>query len=240
MNRTHKKYHANNHHTDATAGDIGSALDPIASENHPFIGDFYLSNSITISGDLSVSGDVSFATPIVGLPVATTATKGIIRIALSTDTSSVDKAVCPKDIEKFDGVLTPHDLISEFHTDIDFTTPPEDGNVLFRENNTWIPASPHGIGELATDAEAAAGLIDDKPISVSQLRTEIFKRKPLFTTSSNLPSPNGVRDGVLLIQSYKQDKYHKSGNGNRRFRWYGIRVYECQSNAWVSKLGNPM
>jgi len=41
-NRFHNKYHRQNHHTTPTSGYIDSAHDPIASPDHPFLGDFHL------------------------------------------------------------------------------------------------------------------------------------------------------------------------------------------------------
>lgn len=63
--RFHNKFHRRNHHSIPTTGYPDSGTDPIASQDEPFQGDFYLNGSLsangsgTIDGNLLVKGNLS-------------------------------------------------------------------------------------------------------------------------------------------------------------------------------------
>ena len=53
-NRFHNKYHRHNHHTAPTSIDVDSALDPIASPEFPYLGEFHLSGDLVVLDDYSI------------------------------------------------------------------------------------------------------------------------------------------------------------------------------------------
>ena len=59
--RFHNKFHRQNHHTDATAGNPDSASDPIASPSEPFKGDFHVQGQLS---GTSLAADSISATEI--------------------------------------------------------------------------------------------------------------------------------------------------------------------------------
>ena len=54
-NRFHNKFHRQNHHSNPTSGYLDSALDPIASFEQPFQGEFYSQGDIITTQNLSAS-----------------------------------------------------------------------------------------------------------------------------------------------------------------------------------------
>jgi hypothetical protein len=75
--RFHNKLHRRNHHSEPSVGYPDSGSDPIASLEEPFLGDFYLTGSLSasknltvdgntfIKGNLSALGDISYINTIV-------------------------------------------------------------------------------------------------------------------------------------------------------------------------------
>jgi hypothetical protein len=56
MNRFHSKFHRKNHHTKPDLNNPDAGHDPIASQDAPFQGNFFLNGSLSASGSLMVSG----------------------------------------------------------------------------------------------------------------------------------------------------------------------------------------
>lgn len=80
MSRFHPKYHRKNHHTNPTPGYPDSATDPLASQENPFEGDFW------INGDIYVYGQALSATGGGGtVELATETTYGIVELATENE-----------------------------------------------------------------------------------------------------------------------------------------------------------
>jgi len=56
--RFHNKFHRRNHHTIPSTGYPDSGTDPIASQDEPFHGDFYLSGSLSANGSAKIDGNL--------------------------------------------------------------------------------------------------------------------------------------------------------------------------------------
>lgn len=54
MNRFHSKFHRKNHHTNPDPNNPDAGHDPIASQNAPFQGDFFLNGSLSASGGFTI------------------------------------------------------------------------------------------------------------------------------------------------------------------------------------------
>lgn len=55
MNRFHSKFHRKNHHTNTDPNNPDAGHDPIASQDAPFQGDFFLNGSLSASAGITLS-----------------------------------------------------------------------------------------------------------------------------------------------------------------------------------------
>ena len=56
--RFHNKFHRRNHHSIPSTGYPDSGTDPIASQDEPFLGDFYLGGSLSANGSAKIDGNL--------------------------------------------------------------------------------------------------------------------------------------------------------------------------------------
>jgi hypothetical protein len=54
MNRFHSKFHRKNHHTNTDSNNPDAGHDPIASQDAPFQGDFFLNGSLSASQGITI------------------------------------------------------------------------------------------------------------------------------------------------------------------------------------------
>jgi hypothetical protein len=80
--RFHNKLHRKNHHSVCTPGYPDSATDPIASAAEPFMGDFYLSGNLNVSGAIntvfSTLSNISITSPVLSASVGFKPTNSLI------------------------------------------------------------------------------------------------------------------------------------------------------------------
>lgn len=55
MNRFHSKFHRKNHHTNTDPNNPDAGHDPIASQDAPFRGDFFLNGSLSANGSITIN-----------------------------------------------------------------------------------------------------------------------------------------------------------------------------------------
>jgi alpha-tubulin suppressor-like RCC1 family protein/cytoskeletal protein CcmA (bactofilin family) len=96
MNRFHNKYHRHNHHTNPTLGEPDSSHDPIASQDDPFQGDFYLNGTLSASGNIVAAGDLTVTGDITGRNLFSTTASGIQVEKLFIDNLSTTSGFCFK------------------------------------------------------------------------------------------------------------------------------------------------
>lgn len=157
-NRFHNKYHRNSHHTSPIASDVDSALDPIASEDNPFLGNFNLSGDLVLSGDHQVvapSGDFSNLT-----------TDEILVDSISPNSAS--EITIGSDLNI--GAYTINGLDLYNLTDVDNSVSGASDNDIIKYNglsNKWeLEALSANV---ASDAQATAGIAEDVSINPKQL-----------------------------------------------------------------------
>lgn len=166
-NRFHNKYHRNSHHTTPIPSDIDSALDPIASEDNPFLGNFNLSGDLVLSGDHQVvapSGDFSNLT-----------TDEILVDSISPNSAS--EITIGSDLNI--GVYSINGLELYNLTDVDNSVSGASDNDVIKYNglsNKWeLEASSANV---ASDAQATAGIAEDVSINPKQLHFVDYKFVP--------------------------------------------------------------
>ena len=210
----HNKFHRHSHHTELIGSDVNSLHDPIASENSPFIGNFYASDDIHVNENiimndyLTLSGDMATLSAAEGH-------EGIIRFALSGDIlSGVDNlALTPQDIgDVMEDGFGSHRIVGssnlELHTDVEITTSEyEDVLVYSSSLAKWTPSADFIINPYlrATDAQAYGETsigADEVWVSPNQLH-EVLDRSFEILATNNL-NASGT-DGTIQLLHREAD-----------------------------------
>lgn len=157
-NRFHNKYHRNNHHTAPISSDVDSSLDPIASEDNPFLGNFNLSGDLVLSGDhqiIAPSGEFSNMT-----------TDEILVDAINPNSAS--EITIGSDLNIGANIINGLDLYNLI--DVDNSVSGASDNDIIKYNglsNKWELESLSA--NIASDAQATAGIVEDVSINPKQL-----------------------------------------------------------------------
>lgn len=246
MNRFHSKNHSKNHHSEPTSGYVDSSYDPIGSELYPFIGSFNISagnitltNTLTISGDLSASGSTTWS---FSGGKATEAVSGVLRIATTAEASAMTLPGLAVTPEHLNGVLASagafaHSLSSTKHTDVSITTPISGQTLIYDTTvNKWKNSVLQGTNlRLATNSEAATATVS-AAITPFQLKEEIRKRKPFFKQIKEeilAINPGGTEcTGILAFCPQVQTYVGGTGNHSITTTFYGLSVYVWTGTTW--------
>jgi len=214
--RFHNKFHSSSHHT--TAPSDNGLHDPIASEDNPFSGDFYLDGSLELSGGITITGDFIFDDYSL-YESASTTYKGVIRFANSTEVSAMNSrelAITPNDLSYIAGTFqTSHELSGSdaptiIHNDVSHSIAPTDDDWLVYSagSGKWEPNSDSGVVYYpsATDFQASGSDIsnlDGTWVTPEQLIAEIERNMFVWDNELTRNIPTGdVYKSTLLITSW--------------------------------------
>lgn len=132
-NRFHNKYHRHNHHTAPTSIDVDSALDPIASPEFPYLGEFHLSGDLVVLDDYSISASSAIVADISGNSIVA---NEIYVDALNSQSGSAISA--DKNIDIGSNIIA--NLTLDKLTNVDIRTPIA-GQFLYYDGTTWVNSS---------------------------------------------------------------------------------------------------
>lgn len=128
-NRFHNKYHRHNHHTAPTSIDVDSALDPIASPEFPYLGEFHLSGDLVVLDDYSISASSAIVADISGNSIVA---NEIYVDTLSSQSGSAISA--DKNIDIGSNIIA--NLTLDKITNVNIITPIA-GQFLYYNGTTW-------------------------------------------------------------------------------------------------------
>lgn len=132
-NRFHNKYHRHNHHTAPTSIDVDSALDPIASPEFPYLGEFHLSGDLVVLDDYSISASSAIVADISGNSIVA---NEIYVDALNSQSGSAISA--DNNIDIGSNIIA--NLTLDKLTNVVISTPTA-GQFLYYDGNNWINSS---------------------------------------------------------------------------------------------------
>jgi hypothetical protein len=232
----HNKYHGSNHHSYPLDG-ADDATDPIASSEFPFMGDFYLSGNMPISGGARVYGNIDLNNNEILNANADEGYIGVVRYATSEELTaepfSSSVAVSPRDLDILIQKSVGHTLTdNSFHLDVSASGVSNADTLMFDGEN-WVNAPEIGINKIiysvCGDAEASgvSGVnINDVYITPKQLHEEIRRQMPTFG-----------------VQFYNQNEYTINSlhfdSVARSVGWFsanGISISAWDGSDWITKV----
>lgn len=253
MNRYHNKYHNVNHHTTPVSGNPDSAHDPIASETHPFNGDFNLNGDLNVNGNISLYGNLDAFGHSIQQSSASELSAGVIRFATTAEVSvgiNTTAAVTPRDLESLSVEAFSHAISASAHSDVQINSPVS-GEVLNYDTTemAWINSIPMGTDvPLATDLQAVSTSTTGVAITPNQLQSIIKRYKPLFINgvitasgknlylgSTVVVSGDSVISGTMVFSTNIQQRYSGTGNGAVLTTYYGLNIFQYNGTSWDLK-----
>lgn len=231
MSNFHNKYHRHTHQTESTEL-VDSAIDPIASPDAPFNGDFYLDGKMSISGDICISGNLDMNSYEIFGYSATSEITGVVRIATSSEVSgrsATDCILTPKSLEYISSVLASHEVDGGYsiHTNV-VASAASDGQTISYDGLKWVNSIiSEAARTSATSGDALSGT-DNVWISPAQLHLEIMRHMPkysgYFSTSGWYAPVNSSTDYTIKFEPI---------DGGYNLGFSGVKIWTASGSSWV-------